>query len=71
MAEIEVYTVDYEREHGHPPAGRRLWVFTLIAKTGTIISEVKSNEHLIYLVALERAKAAAELRHAFRIVVEP
>jgi hypothetical protein len=48
MADIEVYTARYEREHGHPPAGRRSWVFTLVSKTGEILYEVKHNEQLIY-----------------------
>jgi hypothetical protein len=47
MAEIEVYTARYEREHGQPPAGRRFWLFTLVSETGAILYEVKLNEQLI------------------------
>ena len=71
MAEIEVYTTRYEREHGHPPAGRRFWLFTLVSETGAILYEVKLNEQLIYPAALDRARAMAEQRKALRIIVEP
>ncbi|MHC2336251.1 hypothetical protein [Bradyrhizobium sp. USDA 4454] len=71
MAEIEVYTARYERQHGHAPAGRRFWLFTFVSETGAILYEFKPGEQLIYPVALERAKAAAEQRKAFRIIVEP
>ncbi len=71
MADIEVYTARYEREHGHPPAGRRFWVFTLVSETGEILYEVKHNEQLIYPAARDRARATAEQSKAFRIMVEP
>ena len=71
MAGIEVYTARYEREHGHPPAGRRFWLFTLVSETGAILYEVKLNEQLIYPAALERARATAEQRKGVRIIVEP
>ncbi|WP_166301105.1 hypothetical protein [Bradyrhizobium sp. 2S1] len=71
MADIEVYTARYEREHGHPPAGRRFWLFTLVSETGAILYEVKLNEQMIYPAALDRARATAEQRKAFRIIVEP
>ncbi|MGN8549546.1 hypothetical protein ACQPTN_34940 [Bradyrhizobium sp. 13971] len=71
MTEIEVYTGRYEREHGHPPAGRRFWQFTLVSETGALLYEVKLNEQMTYSAALERARATGEQRNAFRIIVEP
>ncbi|OMI08739.1 hypothetical protein BSN85_17420 [Bradyrhizobium brasilense] len=71
MSEIEVYTGRYEREHGHPPSGRRFWQFTLVSETGALLYEVKLSEQLIYPAALERARATAAQRKAFRIIVEP
>ncbi|MCC8954224.1 hypothetical protein H8B02_12385 [Bradyrhizobium sp. Pear77] len=71
MAEIEVDTGRYEREHGHPPAGHRFWHFTLVSETGALLYELKLNEQLVYPAALERARATAEQRKAFRIIVEP
>lgn len=71
MADIEVYTTRYEREHNHPPAGRRFWQFTLVSETGAVLYELKFNEQMIYPTALERARASAEQRKAARIVVEP
>ena len=71
MAEVEVYTGRYEREHGHTPAGRRFWHFTLVSEAGALLYEVKLNEQTIYPAALERARATAEQRQAFRIIVEP
>jgi hypothetical protein len=71
MADVEVYTARYERDHGHPPAGRRFWLFTLVSETGAILYEVKLHEQMIYPAALDRARATAEQRNAFRIIVEP
>ncbi|MBP2434072.1 MULTISPECIES: hypothetical protein [Bradyrhizobium] len=70
MSEIEVYTGRYERDHG-PPSGRRFWQFTLVSETGALLYEVKFSELLIYGAALERARATAAQRNAFRIIVEP
>lgn len=72
MAEIEVYTGRYEREHGQKPVGRRFWRFTLVS------SSVTAKDHFLdigqsmpYQKALERALEVAKLRRSERVIVEP
>ena len=42
-----------------------------MSETGAILYEVNLNEQMIYPAALDRARATAEQRNAFRIIVEP
>jgi hypothetical protein len=72
VAEIEVYTGRYEREHGQKPTGRRFWRFTLVS------SNITTKDHTLvlqdamtYQKALERAREVAAMRKSERIIVEP
>lgn len=72
MADIEVYTGRYEREHLRKPAGRRFWCFTLVS--GSITTKdhfLVLQDAMTYQKALERAREVAELRKSVRIIVEP
>jgi hypothetical protein len=72
MAEIEVYTGRYEREHGQKPVGRRFWRFTLVS--GTITAKdhyLDIGEAMPYQKALERALEVARLRKSEKVIVEP
>lgn len=72
MAEIEVYTGRYEREHLRKPAGRRFWRFTLVSRTITAKDhDLVLDEAMTYQKALERAQEVAALRKSERIIVEP
>lgn len=72
MAEIEVYTERYEREHGHKPVGRRFWNFTLVSPSITAKDHyLPMKAAMTYDKALEEAKRVAELRRSERIIVEP
>lgn len=56
MADIEVYTARYEREHGHKPVGRRFWCFTLVSPIATAKDHFLNmdDEQRTYQRALER-----------------
>ncbi|MBR0935769.1 hypothetical protein [Bradyrhizobium jicamae] len=54
MGDIEIYTSRYEDEHGHPPAGRRVWIFKLVSELGHE-SFLRTGEVLVYEKALEVA----------------
>lgn len=72
MAEIEVYTARYEREHNQKPAGRRFWRFTLVSSTITAKDYyLDIGEATTYQKALKRAMEVARLRRSERIIVEP
>ena len=72
MAEIEVYTDRYEREHGQKPVGRRFWSFTIVSPINTAKDLFLHTEQaMTYDKALEEAKRVAELRRSERIIVEP
>jgi hypothetical protein len=70
--EIEIYTERYEGEHGHKPAGRRFWRFTLVSPTAAAKDHyLDLNEQMTYPEVLKRAKKVGELRRSVRIIVEP
>jgi hypothetical protein len=72
VAEIEVYTGRYEREHLRKPAGRRYWRFMLVSRSITAKDHLLVlDEALTYQKALEKAIQVAELRRSERIIVEP
>lgn len=72
MAEIEVYTGRYEREHLRKPAGRRFWRFILVSPTITTKDHsLVLDDSMTYQKALERAKEVAAMRRSVRIIVEP
>jgi hypothetical protein len=73
MADIEINTTRYEREHGHPPAGRKFWRFVLISDTITVKDHWLNldDKQRTYPDALEEAKRIAGLRKSVRIIVEP
>lgn len=72
MAEIEVYTGRYEREHNQKPVGRRFWAFTLVSSTVTAKDHyLPMDKAMTYEKALERAMEVAKLRKSERIIVEP
>jgi hypothetical protein len=72
VAEIEVYTGRYEREHLRKPAGRRYWRFMLVSRSITAKDHLLVlDEALTYQKALEKAMQVAELRRSERIIVEP
>lgn len=72
MADIEVYTGRYEREHLRKPAGRRYWRFMLVSRSITAKDHLLVlDEALTYQKALEKAMQVAELRRSERIIVEP
>ncbi|MBR0801281.1 hypothetical protein JQ615_38635 [Bradyrhizobium jicamae] len=70
MAGIEIYAKRYDDEHGHPPAGRRFWIFQLVSKLGHA-TFLLTGEVLVYEKALEVAIQAAEKNKSVRIIVEP
>lgn len=72
MAEIEVYTGRYEREHNQKPVGRRFWCFTIVSPTVTVKDHyLNIGQSMTYHKALERAMEVARLRKSDRIIVEP
>ena len=72
MAEIEVYTARYEREHNQKPVGRRFWCFTIVSSTITAKDHfLNIGEAMTYEKALERAMEVARKRKSERIIVEP
>jgi len=72
VADIEIYTERYEREHGHKPVGRRFWNFTLVSSTVTTKDHhLPMASAMTYEKALEEAKRVATLRRSERIIVEP
>jgi hypothetical protein len=72
VAEIEVYTGRYEREHLRKPAGRRFWRFILVSPTITTKDHsLVLDDSMTYQKALERAKEVAAMRRSVRIIVEP
>lgn len=73
MAEFEVYTGRYEREHGHKPVGRRFWCFTLVSPMATAKDHFLNldDQQRTYDAALTKAREVAELRKSARIIVEP
>ncbi|MGX1418301.1 hypothetical protein [Bradyrhizobium elkanii] len=72
MAEIEVYTERYEREHGHKPVGRRFWSFTIVSPIATAKDHFLHTEQaMTYDKALEKAMEVAIKRRSERIIVEP
>lgn len=72
MANIEVYTGRYEREHGQKPVGRRFWAFTIVSSTVTAKDHyLPINSPMTYDKALEQAMEVARARRSERIIVEP
>ena len=71
--EIEINTTRYEREHGHPPVGRRFWTFVLVSHSVTAKDHFLNldDKQRTYPDALQEAKRVAEMRSAERIIVEP
>src|SRR5262245_49979817 len=69
---IEVYTARHEREHGHPPQGKRFWRFVLVSQSVTAKDHtLVLDQPMIYPMALEKAQEVAVLRKSIRIIVEP
>jgi hypothetical protein len=72
VAEIEVYTGRYEREHGQKPVGRGFWRFTLVSSSITAKDHsLVLQDAMTYQKALEEARRVAALRKSERIIVEP